>query len=113
MDLDGRWIKGNDSAPAFDKYRTRKITTYSWLTYNPIKKEWVSTALDNFGGYFIATSPGWQGNKLTSTLVVTPDGSTGSDVLTKNSDSKTTDVASGKNKNGAPIPPVTTICTKS
>ncbi len=113
MDLDGRWIKGHDTAPPFDKYRDRTITTDSWTTYNPVEKKWVATSVDNFGGYFVSTSPGWHGNLLTSTAIVTPDGSTGSDTLTKDSDAKTTDVASGKDKDGKPTPTVTTVCMKS
>ncbi|MBC5800839.1 MAG: hypothetical protein GIX03_12635 [Candidatus Eremiobacteraeota bacterium] len=113
MDLDGRWIKSHDTAPPFDKYRSRTITTDAWTTYDPIEKKWASSSVDNFGNYGTATSPGWDGNHLTWTTIVTPDGSTGSDTLTKDSDTKTTDVASGKDKNGKPTPTVTTTCTKS
>jgi DDE family transposase len=113
MDYDGRWIKGHDVAPAFDKFRTRAIVSDTWTTYNDELKKWVSTSVDNFGGYGVSTSPGWVGNKITSTAVVTSDGSTGSDTLTKVSDTETTDTAIGKDKNGKPVPSVTTVCKKS
>jgi hypothetical protein len=113
MDLDGRWMKSHDVAPPFDKFRTRTIVTDTWTSYNPVLHEWVSTSVDNFGGYGVATSPGWKGNAITWTATVTSDGSTGSDTTTKNSDTKTTDVATGKDKSGNPQPTTTTICTKS
>ena len=112
MDLDGRWIKSHDTAPSFDKYRSRTIVTDSWTTYNPDMKKWVSTSVDNFGGYGVATSSGWKGNEITFTSVLTNDGSTGSDTLTKVSATETKDVATGKDKMGHASPPVTTTCMK-
>jgi hypothetical protein len=113
MDYDGRWMKGHDVAPPFDKYRTRAIVSDTWMTYNPVTKEWVQTSIDNFGGYGISTSPGWKGNQMTWTATATPDGSTGSDTFTKDSDTKTTDVATYKDKNGKLGPTTTTVCTKT
>lgn len=113
MDYDGHWLKSHDVAPPFDKYRTRTITTDTWYGYNKVKHLWVSTSVDDFGGYGIATSPGWKGNKITFTNVVTPDGSTGVDTLTKVSDTETTDTFSGKNAAGKPQPPQTTVCKKT
>jgi hypothetical protein len=111
MDYDGRWMKGHDVAPPFDKYRTRAIVSDTWLTYNTDTKQWVQTSVDNFGGYGISTSPGWKGNQITWTAIVTPDGSTGGDTMTKDSDTKTTDVSTGKDKNGKMQPTTTTVCT--
>ena len=112
MDMEGRWIKSHDVAPPFDKYRSRAIVTDSWTTYNRELRQWVSTSIDNFGGYGTATSPGWHGNAITWTAVVTSDGSTGSDTTTKDSDTKITDVSTGKDKSGKPVPSVTTVCMK-
>jgi hypothetical protein len=112
MDYDGRWIKGHDLAPPFDKFRKRTIVTDTWITYNDVLHQWVQTSVDNFGGYSVVTSPGWSGNRITWTSSVTPDGSTGSDTLTKVSDTQTRDVATGRDRNGKPQPVTTTICTK-
>jgi hypothetical protein len=113
LDYDGRWIKGHDTAPPFDKFRTRAIVTDTWITYNPINKMWMSTSVDNFGGYGIGSSPGWKGNQITTTIVVSPDGTTGSDVLTKVSNTETKDVATTKDKSGKANPTVTTTCMKA
>ena len=43
MDYNGRWLKGHDVAPAFDKFRTRTITTDTWTGYNSVKHLWVAT----------------------------------------------------------------------
>jgi hypothetical protein len=113
MDLDGRWLKTHDVAPPFDKFRTRAIITDTWTTYNGITHRWVQTSVDNFGGYGISTAPGWVGNKITWTVVLSNDGSTGSDTTTKVSDAETSDIAIGKDKNGKVQPPVTTLCKKT
>jgi hypothetical protein len=112
MDYDGRWLKAHDVAPVFDKFRTRPIVADTWLTYNPDNKMWVNTTVDNFGGYGIAMSPGWDGNKLTSTVAMSNDGSTGIDVLTKTSDTEITDTFTAKDKAGKASAPHTTICKK-
>ena len=112
MDYEGHWLKGHDVAPAFDKYRKRALTTDTWTGYNAVKRLWVQTSVDDFGGYGISTSPGWKGKKITFTTVVTPDGSSGVDTLTKVSDTETSDTFVGKDKNGKPQPTQTTVCKK-
>jgi len=112
MDYDGRWIKAHDTAPAFDRFRTRSIVSDTWMTYNRDMHQWVQTAVDNFGGYGVSTSPGWNGNQMTWTAALTQDGSTGSDTVTKVSDRETRDVSTGKDKNGKPFPTTTTVCMK-
>lgn len=112
MDYDGRWMKGHDVAPPFDKYRKRAVVTDSWTNFNPSNHLWVSTSVDNFGGYGIATSPGWMGNRITWTTTVSQDGSTGRDVVTKISNTMTRDTYTGRNKDGSMQPVVTTMCTK-
>jgi hypothetical protein len=113
MDYDGHWLKAHDVAPPFDKYRTRPIITDTWMTYNPNNHKWVTTSLDNFGNYAITTAPAWDGNKQTTTTILSQDGSAGVDVLTKTSDTETTDTFTAKEKNGKLDPPITTICKKA
>jgi len=110
--LDGAYLVGHDVAPPFDKYRSVPIKTDFYTTYNPAKHQWVSIAMDSTGGYFVSTSPGWSGNTMTSTTVISADGATGSDVLTKVSNTQTRDVATSKGANGK-VTHVTTICSKS
>lgn len=112
MEYDGRWMRAHDVAPPFDRYRTRAIVSESWITFNPDLHVWAQTGLDNFGGYGVLTSPGWKGNTMTWSTVVTPDGSTGTDLFTKLSDTETKDVYSGRDRNGRPLPATPTICTK-
>ncbi|MGC1381613.1 MAG: hypothetical protein WA814_11400 [Candidatus Baltobacteraceae bacterium] len=112
MDYDGHWMRSHDVAPPFDRYRTRPIVSDSWISFNPIVRVWVQTEVDNFGGYGTSTAPGWRGNTMTWTAVATPDGSTGTDVFTKVSETQTKDVFAGRDKNGRPLPATTTVCTK-
>jgi hypothetical protein len=112
MDYDGHWMKLHDTAPPFDKYRTRSVIMDTWMTYNDTMHEWVQTSVDNFGGYGMATSPGWRGNRMTWTSSVTPDGTTGSDVFTKISDTETRDVYTSRSRSGMALPTQTTTCVK-
>ncbi len=112
MTLDGAYMVTHDVAPPFDKYRTQAVRTDTYMTYNPRIHRWVAISVDNFAGYAAAMTPGWHGNTLTSTLVASQDGSSGSDTLTKVSDTQTRDVATGKSKNGH-VTHTTTICNKS
>ena len=110
--LQGRWIAGHDVAPPFDPARKRAIIGDYWTTYNVIMKQWVGINVDDFGNYGMQTPPGWNGNSLTWTTTVSNDGSTGTDVFTKVSDTETRDVATGKDKNGKAQPTTTTVCKK-
>ena len=112
MDLDGQYMYTKDVAPPFDKYRTKPVTSYSYTTFNPRTKQWVTLGVDSFGGYFVASSPGWQGNQMVTHAVMTQDGSTGMDTLTKVSDTQTKDVGVGKDPTGKTVHSTTT-CTKS
>ncbi len=112
LGMNGRWIVSHDVAPPFDKARTRAINSDGWTTYNTITKQWVGINADDFGGYGMATSPGWKGNTMTWTSTVSNDGSTGTDVQTKVSDTETRDVATGKDKSGKMQPATTTTCKK-
>ena len=60
------------------------------VTYDPTIKQWVQDYMDNFGGYGISSSPGWQGNMLTWSSTGL-DGTKVSDVATKVSDTETSD----------------------
>lgn len=91
IDKDGMWMVTQDTAPPFDQYRTFPVNSTSWTTYDPTVKQWVTVGTDNTGGYFLASTPGWQGNTMTSTSTGL-DGTKVGDVLTKVSDTETTDV---------------------
>jgi hypothetical protein len=110
--MEGHWILAHDVAPPFDQYRSRPITSDSYMTYNSLNHLWVQTYIDDFGAYGMATSPGWKGSSITWTSTVANDGSTGHDTLTKVSDTETKDVAGGADKNGKAQPSITTTCTK-
>lgn len=110
--LDGAYMVSHDTAPAFDKYRTQAIYTDGYTTYNAAKHNWVTFTMDSFGGYSVSTSPGWNGNTLTTTLVMTQDGTTGSDTLTKISSTQSRDVATAKSPGGM-VTHSTVICTKA
>ena len=112
MALNGMWMVTHDVAPPFDKFRTTDVISDSYVTYNPINHLWVTTGVDSFGGYFSSSTPGWQGNTITSQTTFTNDGSKSSDVLTKVSDTQTTDVFSNTDADGH-VRHNTVACTKA
>jgi hypothetical protein len=112
MGMDGAWMVTQDTAPPFDQYRTYTITGTTYTTYDPTIKMWVQTGVDSSGGYITSSSPGWQGNTMTWTSKGL-DGSTGTDVTTKVSDTQTTDDSTGTDAMGKATPKVTITCTKS
>jgi hypothetical protein len=90
MGGNGAYMVTQDTAPPFDQYRTFTINTTSYLTYDPTIKKWVTIGIDDTGGYFLASSSGWNGNTMSSSSKGL-DGSVSSDVLTKVSDTETVD----------------------
>ena len=97
--MDGTYMITQDTAPPFDRYRTFTVKSTSYLTYDRTIKKWVSLGVDNTGGYFLGSSPGWNGNTLSSSAKGL-DGSMGSDVLTKVSDTETVDHSTGTDPHG-------------
>ncbi len=112
MGLDGQYMVTHDVAPAFDKYRSQAVVGDSYTTYNSISHQWVTVAVDSFGGYSVSTSPGWVGNTMSTKTEMTNDGSTGSDVLTKISDTKTSDASVSTDPQGN-VTHATISCTKT
>lgn len=111
IDKNGMWMVTQDAAPPFDQYRTVTVNQMSYMTYDPTIKKWVNIGQDDTGGYFLASSSGWDGNTITWTGKGL-DGSSSTDVITKNSDTKTTDQSSGTDPQGRTT--TTTItCTKA
>ena len=108
---DGMWMVTQDAAPPFDQYRTVTINGTNFMTYDPTIKKWVQVGVDSGGGYGIATSSGWQGNAITWTGKGL-DGSSGTDVITKNSDTQTTDASTGTDAQGHTTN-TTITCTKA
>ncbi len=111
MGMDGMWMVSQDTAPPFDKFRTVTINSTTYTTYDPTIKQWVQVEVDSGGGYGMESSPGWVGNTATWSGKGL-DGSTFTDVITKNSDTSITDAntatdAQGKTTNA------TTTCMKS
>ncbi len=112
MALDGQYMLTHDNAPSFDKYRTRAVKTESYTTYNSRTHQWVTISVDNFGGYGMSTSSGWNGNTMSSRTIISQDGSTGSDISTKVSDSKTIDKSINRSPDGT-VTKSTIVCTKA
>ncbi|HXO18218.1 MAG TPA: hypothetical protein VN909_08600 [Candidatus Dormibacteraeota bacterium] len=111
IDKSGMWMVTQDVAPPFDQYRTFAVNSMNWTTYDPTVKQWVTIGTDDTGGYFLASTPGWQGNAMTSTSKGL-DGSSVSDVLTKVSDTKTSDVQTATDAQGK-VTTASITCTKS
>lgn len=111
MGMDGAWMVTEDTAPPFDQYRTVTIKSTTYTAYDPTIKQWVQVGADTSGGYGITTSPGWQGNAITWTTKGL-DGSSGTDVITKVSDTETSDASTGTDAKGN-VTKTTIHCTKS
>jgi hypothetical protein len=109
--MDGNWMVTQDTAPAFDQYRSYAIHGTSYMTYDSSIKQWVQVGADSAGGYGISSSPGWQGNTISWTTK-NLDGSSGSDVMTKISDTETSDNSTGTDSTGK-VTKTTIHCTKS
>ena len=112
MALDGQYMMTHDVSPPFDKYRSVNDVIDSYVTYNPVTKLWTTIGVDNYGGYFVNTSPGWSGNTMRTTIKMSNDGSSGYDVLTKLSDTSTTDHSVTKGPNGK-VTTATINCRKT
>lgn len=111
LGMDNSWMITQDSAPPFDQYRTYTINATTYTTYDPTLKQWVQVSVDNSGGYFTSTSPGWQGNTMTWTTKGL-DGSSGTDIVTKMSETETSDASTGTDAKGT-VTKTTIHCTKS
>jgi hypothetical protein len=111
MSDDGMWMVDTANSPPFDQYRSipQKSTTYT--TYDPTIKKWVLVYYDNFGGYALASTSGWQGNTA-SWSAKGLDGSTVDDVITKVSDTETSDANTTTDPKGN-VAHVTIACKKN
>ncbi len=97
--MDNAWMVTQDSAPPFDQYRTYTIQSTNYMTYDGSIKQWVQVGADSAGGYGISSSPGWQGNTIAWTNK-NLDGSSGTDVITKVSDTETNDDSTATDSKG-------------
>lgn len=96
MTLDNHWMKTHADSPPFDKMRTQHAVTDSYFGYNPGSKLWVTFTADNLGNIGYATTPGWNGNTLTSLGYELKNGkwvATSRTVTTKVSDTEITNVS--------------------
>jgi hypothetical protein len=90
LGMNGMWMVSQDVAPPFDQYRTVAVNSTTYMGYDSTAKQWVSIGVDDTGGYGTQSSPGWQGSVITWSGKGL-DGSTFTDIITKDSDTKTTD----------------------
>jgi hypothetical protein len=111
MSNDGMWLVDATTSPPFDQYRTVAQNGMNYTTYDPTIKQWVVVNYDNFGGYGIESTPGWQGN-VASWSGKGLDGSSFSDVITKVSDTETSDASTTTDAKGV-VTAVTISCKKS
>jgi hypothetical protein len=111
MSNDGMWLVDAASSPPFDQYRTVAQNSMTNMTYDPTVKQWVTVYYDNLGGYAIESTSGWQGNTA-SWSGKGLDGSTFSDMITKVSDTETSDVNTATDPKGT-VTKVVITCKKS
>ena len=108
---DGMWMVDTATSPPFDQYRTLPQNSTTSMTYDPTIKQWVQVYMDNFGGYATAASTGWQGNAANWSAKGL-DGTVVGDVITKVSDTETSDANTTTDPQGK-VTTVTITCKKS
>jgi len=111
MSSDRMWMVDTATSPPFDQYRTVPRNGTMLMTYDPTIEQWVAIYYDNLGSYATESTSGWQGN-IASWSGRGLDGRTFSDVITKVSDTQTSDAdtltdSQGKTTN------VTITCKKN
>ncbi len=111
MSNDGMWMADAATSPPFDQYRTVAQNAMTYMTYDPTVKRWVTVYYDNLGGYGIESTSGWQGNTA-SWNGTGLDGSAVADVITKVSDTETTDANTTTDPKGK-VTNVTITCKKN
>jgi len=111
MSNDGMWMVDAATSPPFDPYRTVAQNSMTNTTYDPTIKQWVSVYYDSLGGYAIESTSGWQGNTA-SWSGKGLDGGTFADVITKVSDTETSDVNTMTDPKGQ-VTNVTITCKKN
>jgi hypothetical protein len=111
MTGDNMWLLDTATSPPFDQYRTVPQDSTTYMTYDPTIKQWVTIYRDNFGGYGLESTPGWQDNTATWNGKAL-DGSTVKDVITKVSDTETRDANTTTDPQGK-VTNVTIVCKKS
>lgn len=111
MSNDGMWMVDAATSPPFDQYRTVPQNGMTYTTYDPMVKQWVGVYYDNLGGYGIESTPGWQGNTATWRGKGL-DGTTVRDVITKVSDTETSDANTTTDPKGK-VTNVTIVCKKN
>jgi hypothetical protein len=111
MSDDGMWLVDTATSPPFDAYRSVPQKSITYTTYDPTIKKWVLVYYDNFGGYALGSTSGWQGNTA-SWSAQGLDGSTVADVITKASDTETSDANTTTDPKGN-VAHVTIVCKKN
>lgn len=111
MSSDGMWIVDTATSPPFDQYRSIPQNGTTYMTYDPTIKQWVTVYYDNLGGYGIESTSGWQGSAAAWNGKGL-DGSTVSDVITKVSDTETSDANTATDPQGK-VTNVTITCKKN
>ena len=105
------WMVDTATSPPFDQYRTVPRIGTMLMTYDPTIEQWVAIYYDNLGAYAIESTSGWQGNVATWSGRGL-DGRTFSDVITKVSDTQTSDADTMTDSQGKTTN-VTVTCKKN
>ena len=108
---DRMWMVDSTSSPPFDQYRTIPRNGTLVMTYDAAVAQWIAMYYDNLGSYAMESSPGWEGN-VANWSGKGLDGRSFTDVITKVSDTHTTDASTLTDARGKTIT-VTITCKKN
>lgn len=106
------WLRADTySATSVDPKRPFIGTQY--LGYSEVSKRYVTVNVNNFGGYWIEESPGWNGSRLVWTDQSTEDGERGITTITRLS-GHSYRVHEDLTRNGKPEKaPADAVCTRA
>jgi hypothetical protein len=111
MRSDRMWMVDTTTSPPFDQYRTIPRNGTMLTTYDSSIGQWVAIYYDNLGTYAIESTSGWQGN-VASWSGRGLDGRSFSDIITKVSDTQTSDASTLTDSQGK-ITNVIITCKKN
>jgi hypothetical protein len=82
LTLNDHWILMHGESPARRSNGT-PIISEIYVGYNPIYKRFAMVTVNNFGGYWLSQSTGWEGNRWTWTDTTTEDNIWGMTEITR------------------------------
>ncbi|MFD4603809.1 hypothetical protein ACFWPQ_38020 [Streptomyces sp. NPDC058464] len=112
-ELNGAYLTAHDVLKPPSGVGGNAIDTTISLTYNSRTKQWIWFWRDSTAFYEVASSSGWQGNRMTMKTSFASDGTSAVNVWEKKSDNKFVNHFTEKDASGKTTVDVPVTCTRS